>query len=167
MKIRNGFVSNSSSSSFVCDICGASEVIYDGEGGENYLNCEHGHSLCATHVKNQKKTVEQLRQLLIDDAKGWMKPEELERETAEINEMSKEELEEAWYEVNSGELLESECPICSFKTLTNDDLMDYLLMVNFSTKKHMIGVALSNYKSYKEFQEAIKLHKKAMKEQGK
>ena len=30
MKIRSGFVSNSSSSSFVCEVCGTSESGYNG-----------------------------------------------------------------------------------------------------------------------------------------
>ena len=40
MKIRNGFVSNSSSSSFTCDICGETEVIYDGIGDVDGVVCQ-------------------------------------------------------------------------------------------------------------------------------
>lgn len=45
MKTRDGFVSNSSSSSFVCDVCG--------ESGDNEESrtCENGHDMCEHHVK--------------------------------------------------------------------------------------------------------------------
>ena len=43
MKIRSGFVSNSSSSSFICDVCGSAEEEYDGEGR---ILCEEEHSIC-------------------------------------------------------------------------------------------------------------------------
>lgn len=44
MKIRNGFVSNSSSSSFVCDVSGESVVYYDGLSEIDAVTCEDGHS---------------------------------------------------------------------------------------------------------------------------
>lgn len=47
MKIRSGFVSNSSSSSFICDMCGYNESDYDwcSEDADFYC-CENGHELC-------------------------------------------------------------------------------------------------------------------------
>lgn len=53
-KIRNGFVSNSSSSSFICDFCG-----YDESGFDLCLSdvdmsqCEKGHTFCNDHVSTQ------------------------------------------------------------------------------------------------------------------
>lgn len=47
MKIRNGFVSNSSSSSFVCDFCGREEVGYDLSFADaGMLECRNGHCFC-------------------------------------------------------------------------------------------------------------------------
>ena len=47
MKIRSGFVSNSSSSSFICCVCGRNEVVYDGSLGDvGMAQCVHGHTIC-------------------------------------------------------------------------------------------------------------------------
>lgn len=53
MKIRKGFVSNSSSSSFICDACGSEE-----SGMEMNLDqagmseCEGGHTICCGTLEN-------------------------------------------------------------------------------------------------------------------
>ncbi len=50
MKIRKGFVSNSSSSSFVCDVCGEDESGWDlclSETG--MFECTNGHTICKSH----------------------------------------------------------------------------------------------------------------------
>lgn len=51
MKIRNGFVSNSSSSSFICDVCGENVSGYDiGLDDADMYECEKGHVFCENHV---------------------------------------------------------------------------------------------------------------------
>ncbi len=50
-KIRNGFVSNSSSSSFICDFCGYNESGFDlCLSDVNMSQCEKGHTFCNDHV---------------------------------------------------------------------------------------------------------------------
>ena len=45
MKLRTGFVSNSSSSSFVCDITGATESGYDASARDcGFAQCSNGHT---------------------------------------------------------------------------------------------------------------------------
>ena len=47
MKLRSGFVSNSSSSSFVCDFCGRTEGGYDvGLADFEMSECKAGHTFC-------------------------------------------------------------------------------------------------------------------------
>lgn len=52
MKTRNGFVSNSSTSSFVCTVCGTVEGYSDCIGAEDMgiSACEHGHEFCHEHL---------------------------------------------------------------------------------------------------------------------
>lgn len=50
MKIRNGFISNSSSSSFICNVCGGVESGYDESMQELGMQiCEHGHCFHISH----------------------------------------------------------------------------------------------------------------------
>lgn len=52
MKIRAGFVSNSSSSSFICEICYETGVLYDSSLEEiGFCQCENYHIMCINHTK--------------------------------------------------------------------------------------------------------------------
>jgi hypothetical protein len=55
MKIRKSFVANSSSSSFVCEICGASEIGYDGTP-DGFVYCVNEHLMCEEHLLSDDKT---------------------------------------------------------------------------------------------------------------
>jgi hypothetical protein len=46
MKTRQGFVSNSSASSFTCDVCGDTMTGFDGEYEEQTYTCINNHTLC-------------------------------------------------------------------------------------------------------------------------
>jgi hypothetical protein len=47
MKIRTGFVSNSSSSSFICCVCGREETMFDGSLRDvEMVSCVNGHCMC-------------------------------------------------------------------------------------------------------------------------
>lgn len=51
MKIRNGFVSNSSSSSFTCDLCGCTEAGWDlCLSDAEMIECNEGHVFCEQHI---------------------------------------------------------------------------------------------------------------------
>ena len=60
MKIRNGFVSNSSSSSFTCDVCGRTESGMDmGLIDFNMFECKSGHTVCSHHAKKDLSELEE------------------------------------------------------------------------------------------------------------
>jgi hypothetical protein len=57
MKIRQCFVANSSSSSFVCEICGRTETGYDASPGDyGYVECVNEHLICDEHRLNEEET---------------------------------------------------------------------------------------------------------------
>ena len=54
MKIRTGFVSNSSSESFVCEICGEVGSGWDASPSEVGMSmCEHYHYFCSEHINDK------------------------------------------------------------------------------------------------------------------
>jgi len=54
MKIRNGFVSNSSSSSFICEICGDARSGWDASPSDVDMEmCEHYHYFCSEHINDR------------------------------------------------------------------------------------------------------------------
>jgi len=60
MKIRTGFVSNSSSSSFICDYCGDVESGYDmsmEDVGHAQFSC--GHEVCLSHIPDSVKELDE------------------------------------------------------------------------------------------------------------
>lgn len=61
MKKRYGFVSNSSSSSFICEICGNTETGYDADYRDfGFVECENEHIFCDEHLINVEDEVETL-----------------------------------------------------------------------------------------------------------
>ena len=54
MKIRTGFVSNSSTTSFECAICGYSESYFDSISERDFevITCVRGHTLCEKHIED-------------------------------------------------------------------------------------------------------------------
>ena len=68
MKIRKGFVSNSSSSSFICEICGRTETGYEADFRDfEFVECENGHLFCNEHlinVEDEPETLEGERAIL-------------------------------------------------------------------------------------------------------
>ena len=102
MKIRHGFVSNSSTSSFICEICGREEMGMDISLDEcEMFECENGHVICNEHaikdLTNNGKTQEEMD----DEDNG---------DDFEL------------YEVD-----ESCCPICNYQEISYPDAAGYLL----------------------------------------
>src|SRR5512135_424322 len=100
MKTRNGFVSNSSSTSFTCDVCGEEASGMDLSCSEaGMVECLNGHTFCETHELSYDVSADDMRKTLIAAREKWRnatwkKPGEVDAEIAEINAMDLETLED-------------------------------------------------------------------------
>ncbi len=119
MKLRKGFVSNSSSSSFVCDVCGRDESGWDLclSDAEMY-ECENGHTFC------KDEAIEIEPSLIVKHLKdsGWTFYGDEEDEVEEYESLSDfENLDEFEYSIP-----ECCCPICTFSVYCEGDMRKYL-----------------------------------------
>lgn len=96
MKFRKDFVTNSSSSSFVCELCGRTEsgwdmVLRDAE----MVECVNGHTICVDEMLTPPR--ELMIQLIREEMESsWSNIEYLTDE--ELNEKTDEELEDLMLE---------------------------------------------------------------------
>ena len=159
MKIRKGFVSNSSSSSFICEVCGNVESGYDASYDDmDFAQCENGHDFCRDHI--MPMTEEKAAAIL---AKVKANP----RYTDNDFEEDEDELEELlsvnlrYFTSNSlsdfgyDELPEELCPICALEALSDSDILDYILKEHGSTREFVIEKARKEFGNYENFSKAL------------
>ena len=154
MKRRTGFVSNSSSSSFICDICGeeASGWDLDMEDAE-MRQCANGHTFCTSHMM---RTFDDFG---LDAKKKFM------REHNYFNERWPEpeddaEWEEHW-EGNVAELYYEMpiefCPICQFQALDRDLALKYLaLRANMPHRADILKALKAEFVDFAEFKAFVR-----------
>ena len=124
-----GFVSNSSSSSFLCEVCGEIESGMDLCLGDiGYSECASGHVFCDSH-----------------------KLEKVKEEKNEKTECGYEEDEDEY------QCPIVECPICQFKVLTDSDGFTYMQKMHNVTVSQLLSQIASTFPSYKMFKEFLKL----------
>ena len=123
MKTGNGFVSNSSTTSFICDVCdemiaGRDMCIDDAE----MFKCENGHTVCDSHA------------IVPKNKSFW-----------EILEDSDEDRHEARYKVSK-----DFCPLCQMQKVSKKDLAKYYDK-EYRQKKEVIKEIQGRFKTYEEF----------------
>ena len=92
MKFRKDFVTNSSSSSFVCDICGNVESGWDMSLQEaEMVECVNGHTICQDEMLSAPREV-MLRLIQEEMQQSWSRFNGMT--DTELNEKTDEELEE-------------------------------------------------------------------------
>ena len=132
MKYRKSFVTNSSSSSFVCDICKSADVVYDGGCLEDIdaCQCENGHEFCTDHLLQDCPTEQILADVLRkkEESEWYLTDYSVD----ELKGMTKDELYEIVTTHDTDEIPEILCPICQFIEYRDQDLARYL------EKKYMI-----------------------------
>lgn len=116
MKRRNGFVTNSSSTTYVCEISGESETFWDGNSRRDYgfVMCENEHTLLEEFVDGE--VTPELARAWIDRA-SYSKPD--------TTAMSDDEALEHCDNLD-GDIPQELCPICQFKAFSQPELAEYL-----------------------------------------
>lgn len=135
MKIRAGFVSNSSSSSFICDVCGDEVSGVEIELAWYELgSCEKGHHFHKNEAVNKDKPYSF---------------------TYNGEEYTYNDFEDA-YQYDLGEIPSFYCPICNMKEVSYSDAVAYLLKEkNYTSLKEVKDKILQNYSSYKELEKDL------------
>lgn len=165
MKIRLGFVSNSSSSSFTCDVCGSTESGMDLCLGEaEMFQCANGHTVCEVHGKEidfnaipwqDQKAI--LLNIVYGDARKLLGavPDEAGFRSflaaMEIEDFGKYVESEWRYQAPPGM-----CPICQFEKALPADLLRYVLMKHGVTADEVLAQTKAEYGDYASFKESLK-----------
>lgn len=159
MKIRLGFVSNSSSSSFTCDVCGETHSGWDiSLEDAGMLECERSHVFCKEHEIAELSVEIQRKQIL----NYKYSSEELKNQ---VEKMSDDELEDLISEDPEGEIEEilgdsptpsDLCPICNFKAISDNDVIKYLLKKANLKKNDLINVFKEEFGDYETLKKYIR-----------
>lgn len=124
MKFRLDFVTNSSSSSFVCEICGRTESGFDMTPREAEMyECVNGHTFCmeeALHINKEE---------LIHEIEKWIDNSLTDEELNKLNECEDDAdlMDFSYHEFDMYEVPECICPICQFIEYSQEDMAKYLL----------------------------------------
>ena len=129
MKYRKDFVTNSSSSSYICEICGNECSGWDVDIRDyDMCECENGHILCQEHLLNPTRE-EKINIILKNEY--WneeTKEYDITYTREYLEKLNDDELfemllsAEGYYEIP-----EYLCPICNFEEYSSNDMARYLL----------------------------------------
>ncbi len=128
MKARNGFISNSSSTSFICDICGEEASGWDmGIDEAEMRECANGHITCNRHDIEVRKFDE------------WK------------DKIEDDKSEEAEDFRDYGKVPAEFCPVCRMDFVIDHDVLRYLLVKAGKTHLEAVQDIKNEFSDYESF----------------
>lgn len=131
MKFRKDFVTNSSSSAFICEICSYVAIGYDINLSDyDMYECECGHAFCQSHMELTEKQIfdDVLEQELIKAASA--ENQDYLTELEKLRDAGEVDIFELSY-ITDIELRyalpKKYCPICQLHAVPDTTVLDYLL----------------------------------------
>lgn len=166
MKIRLGFVSNSSSSSYVCDVCSREASGWDlGLSEADMRQCVNGHVFCESHYSDWEPTWQEKKEAVLgcwSIKKEENKPLRLVVEAVSTKEKfdeadEKYDLEWMYEDMAMGyDVPPSACPVCSFVVLHKPTAVAYLLKVARRDEADLLKELKERFGEYKELKAWLK-----------
>ncbi len=128
MKVRKGFISNSSSTSFICDVCAETVGGWDmGLEEADMFECENGHTFCREHTVGGRESLEEK---FDDDGEAE--------------------------EFDSYEVPAKYCPCCTFEKVVDYDLVNYFLKEAGKTREDMAKIFKDKFTDYDGLKKYLK-----------
>jgi len=133
LKIRKGFISNSSSTSFICEVCGecVSGMDMSLDEAEMYV-CENGHTFCQSEVIGNS--------IIGEDGEDILSEKSLVMDDDDEYVAAKH------------------CPCCTFNHVSSYDLTDYLLKKANMSREDVANELKGRFKEFAKFREYIREH---------
>ena len=172
MKYRKSFVTNSSSSSYICDFCGEVQSGWDmclSDAG--MFECVNGHTLCEYHCTENPGWIDRFKEYIKKEIRQQLKlvKEQPSKYFCYIDEedmLSDEEIEEANYETLldfSDDLgleiryqLPAElCVFCALDEICDKDMVRLILKDNNINQTEFAAIVKKRFKTYEELKKYL------------
>jgi len=174
MKVRQGFVSNSSSSSYVCIVCGeeACGMDVDLSSYEMVVSGITGCAYCESHMSDELigKSIRSMITGYLEDDKNENldyqlsafidnSEESIEEVTKDVVEMDDNELgaryKDSFVSTFRYEIPEEACIVCNLLQLDDSDVLKYLILESNTNKESLLSEIRNKFENYNEFYKHI------------
>jgi hypothetical protein len=172
MKIRKGFVTNSSSSSYVCEICNNVESGYDSSASDcGMYQCKNDHTFCQSHIlvndetptrgdllREINRSIANYERMIVTNPDYKAYKDYLAEAQADLDiALTCDDNSSEFNDMCQGYELDyylpiSKCPICNFDILSSSDLRRYINKKYNIDNKTIEQEVKDTFNSYDEFE---------------